>query len=48
MALNPYVFCIFSQNVRGLRTRCNYVDDNIFANNFKIYYITETWLNDTF
>jgi hypothetical protein len=21
--------------------------DNVFANNFKVYWITETWLNDT-
>jgi hypothetical protein len=47
IVLKPCVFCIFYQNVRGLRTMCNDFIDNVFANNFKTYCITETWLNDS-
>jgi hypothetical protein len=45
MVLNPCVFDIFYQNVRVLRTKNNDFMDNVFANNFKVYCITETWLN---
>jgi hypothetical protein len=46
MALNPCVFYIFYQNVRGLRNKWDDFSDNALANNFKIYCITETRLND--
>jgi hypothetical protein len=47
MARNPCNFDIFYQNVSGLRTKCNDFSDRVLANNFKIYCITETWLNDS-
>jgi hypothetical protein len=39
------ILIFFCQNVRGLRTKCNDFIDSVLANNFKIYCITETWLN---
>jgi hypothetical protein len=42
----PCIFDIFYQNVRGLITKCTDFIDSVFANNFKIYCIMETWLND--
>jgi hypothetical protein len=46
MVLNPCVFDIFHQNVRGLRTKSNDFMDNVSANNFKVCRITETWFNN--
>jgi hypothetical protein len=45
--LNPCVFDIFYQNVRGIITKSNDFMDNVFANKFKVYCIMETWLNDS-
>jgi hypothetical protein len=36
---------IFYQNVRSLRTKCNDFSDSVLDDNFKMYCITETWLN---
>jgi hypothetical protein len=47
MVLTPACLTLLYQNVRGLRTKRNDFIDNVFANNFKVYCITKTWLNDT-
>jgi hypothetical protein len=39
---------IFYQNVRGLSTKCTNFFVSVCVNSFKIIYITETWLNDSF
>jgi hypothetical protein len=41
-------FCIYYQDVRSLRIKCRNFVDNVPANNFKIYCITETWLNNIY
>jgi hypothetical protein len=47
MVLNQINIEIFYQNVRGLRTKCSEFTNNIYVPNYKIYCVTETWLNDT-
>jgi hypothetical protein len=47
MVLDNCDFYILYQNVRGLRTKCSDSTDNVFAKNFKVYCIKETWLIDS-
>jgi exonuclease III len=37
---------IYYQNVKGLRTKQLEVYDNVYAANFDIICLSETWLND--
>lgn len=47
MVLNPCVFYVFYQNIRVLKTRSKDFMDSVFPNNFKVYCITKTRVNDT-
>ncbi|XP_045541846.1 uncharacterized protein LOC123723306 [Papilio machaon] len=38
---------IYYQNVRGLRSKCREVKLNILNNNYDIYILTESWLNNS-
>jgi hypothetical protein len=43
----PHRFRYFYQYFWALITKCSGFTDNVHASKHKIYYLTETWLNDT-